>query len=82
MYADDVNLYVSQSSDINIINIILSTYQSVYNAKVNCTNSCGVKMNGWDVDSAVNQVYHGMQKNEKCRYTFWGEDDAIAKKWH
>ena len=28
-YADDVNLYVNQSSDINIINSILSTYQSV-----------------------------------------------------
>ena len=28
-YADDVNLYVTQSSDINIINSILSTYQSV-----------------------------------------------------
>ena len=30
-YADDVNLYVTQSSDINIINSILSTYQSVSN---------------------------------------------------
>ena len=34
-YADDVNLYVTQSSDINIINNILFTYQSVSNAKVN-----------------------------------------------
>ena len=48
-YADDVNLYVTQSSDINIINSILSTYQSVSNAKVNWTKSCGLKMNGWDV---------------------------------
>ena len=48
-YADDVNLYVTQSSDINIINSILSTYQSVSNAKANWTKSCGVKMNGWDV---------------------------------
>ena len=32
VYADDVNLYVTQSSDINIINSILSTYQSVSNA--------------------------------------------------
>ena len=46
-YADD--LYVTQSSDINIINIILSTYQSVSNAKVNWTKSCMLKMNGWDV---------------------------------
>ena len=30
-YADDVNLYVTKSSDINIINSILSTYQSVSN---------------------------------------------------
>ena len=48
-YADDVNVYVTQSSDINIINSILSTYQSVSNAKVNWTKSCGLKMNGWDV---------------------------------
>ena len=48
-YADDVNLYVTQSSDINIINSILSTYQSVSNAKVNWNKSCGLKMNGWDV---------------------------------
>ena len=48
-YADDVNLYVTQSSDINIINSILSTYQSVSNAKVNWTKSCGLKINGWDV---------------------------------
>ena len=47
--ADDVHLYVTQSSDINIINSILSTYQSVSNAKVNWTKSCGLKMNGWDV---------------------------------
>ena len=48
-YADDVNLYVTQSSDINIINSILSTYQSVSNAKVNWNKSCGLKINGWDV---------------------------------
>ena len=48
-YADDVNVYVTQSSDINIIYSILSTYQSVSNAKVNWTKSCGLKMNGWDV---------------------------------
>ena len=48
-YADDVNLYVTQSSDINIINSILSTYQSVSIASVNWTKSCGLKMNGWDV---------------------------------
>ena len=48
-YADDVNLYVTQSGDINIINSILSTYQSVSNAKVNWTRSCRLKMNGWDV---------------------------------
>ena len=46
-YADDVNLYVTQVSDINIINSIFSTYQSV--SKVNWTKSCGLKMNGWDV---------------------------------
>ena len=34
-YADDVNLYVTQSCDMNIINSMLSTYQSVSNAKVN-----------------------------------------------
>ena len=33
-YANDVNLYVIRYSDINIINSILSTYQSVSNAKV------------------------------------------------
>ena len=49
-YADYVNLYVTQSSDINVMNSILSTYQSVSsNAKVNWTKSCGLKMNGWDV---------------------------------
>ena len=48
-YADDVNLYVTQSSDINIINSLLSTYQSVSNAKVNWTQSFGLKRNGWDV---------------------------------
>ena len=48
-YADDVNLVVTQSSDINIINSIPSTYQSVSNAKVNWTKSCRVKINGWDV---------------------------------
>ena len=48
-YADDVNLYVTQSSDINIINSILSTYLSVCNAKVNWNKSCGLKINGWDV---------------------------------
>ena len=44
-YADDVNLYATQSSDINIINSILSTYQSVSNAKINCTKSCCLKIN-------------------------------------
>ena len=48
-YANDVNLYVTQSSDINIINSIISTYQSVSNANVNWTKSCGLKMNGLDV---------------------------------
>ena len=48
-YADDVNLYVTQSTYINIINSILSTYQSVCNAELNWTKSCGLKMNGWDV---------------------------------
>ena len=33
-YGDDIILYVTQSSDINIINNILSTYQSVSNDKV------------------------------------------------
>ena len=40
-YADDVNLYVTQSSDINIINSILCTYQSVSNGKVNWTKHAG-----------------------------------------
>ena len=35
--ADDVNVYVTRSSDINIINSILSTYPSVSNVKVNWT---------------------------------------------
>ena len=48
-YADDVNLYVTQSCDINIINSILSPYQSVSIAKVNWTKSCGLKINGWNV---------------------------------
>ena len=51
-YTDDVNLYVTQSSDINIINSILSTYQSMSTAKVNWTKSCGLKING--CDSTVN----------------------------
>ena len=49
VYADYVNLYVTQSSDINKITSILSTYQSVSNVKVNWTKSCGLKINGWDV---------------------------------
>ena len=49
LYADNVNLYVTQSSDINIINSILSTFQLVSNAKVNRIKSCGLNMNGWDV---------------------------------
>ena len=73
-YADDVNLYVTPSSDINIINSILYTYQSVSNAKVNWTKSCGLKMNGWDVGL-------GISWNTK-EYIFggvflWG-DDGIA----
>ena len=48
-YADDAHLYVTQSSDINIINNILSTYLSVSNAKVNWDKSYKLKKNGWDV---------------------------------
>ena len=53
-YADDVNLYVTQSSDINIINSILSSYQSVSNAKVTWTKSCGLKLMVGMLDSTVN----------------------------
>ena len=38
-FADAVNLYATQSSDINIINSILSTYQSASNDKINWNNS-------------------------------------------
>ena len=58
-YADDVNLYVNQSNDINIINNILSTYQSVSNGKVNLSKSCELKMNGWDVGLLVGLFHMG-----------------------
>ena len=79
-YADDVNLYVTQSSDINIINSILSTCQSLSNAKVNWSKSFGLKMNGWDVGLNCKL---GISWNTKERH-FWVYFDgahAIAKKW-
>ena len=45
---------IYMSSDINIINSILSTYQSVSNVKVNWTKSGGLKMMGRMLDLAVN----------------------------
>ena len=47
---DDINLYVTQSSDINIMNSILSAYQSMSNAKVNWIILWGLKMNDCDVE--------------------------------
>ena len=81
-YADDVNLYVTQSSDINIINSILSTYQSVSNAKVNWTKSCGLKMNGWDVGLSCKLGISWNTKEQSFLGVFFfggGGDDAIAK---
>ena len=71
-YADDVNLYVTQSSDINIINSILSTYQSVSNAKVNWTKSCGLKMNGWDVGLNCKLGISWKTKEQSLYVYFWG----------
>ena len=73
-YADDVNLYVTQSSDINIINSILSRYQSVSNAKVNWTKSCGLKMNGWDVGlNCKLGISWNNFKKQSFLGVFWGE---------
>ena len=80
-YADDVNLYVTQSSDINIINIILSTYQSVSNAKVNWNKSCGLKINGWDVGLNCKLGISWNTKEQSFLGVFLGGDDAIAKNW-
>ena len=80
-YADDVNLYVTQSSDINIINSILSTYQSVSNAKVNWTKSYGLKMNGWDVGLNCKLGISWNTKEQSFYVYFWGGDDAIDKHW-
>ena len=79
--ADDVNVYVIQSSDINIINSILSAYQSVSNAKVNWTKSCGLKMNGWDVGLNCKQDISWNTKEQSFLGVFFGGDDAIAKNW-
>ena len=79
-YADDVNLYVTQSSDINIINSILSTYQSVSNVKVNWTQPCGFKMNGWDVGLNCKLGISWNTKEHTFLVYFFGGDDAISKK--
>ena len=71
-YVDDVSLYVTQSSDINILNSILSTYQSVSNAKVNWTNSCGLKMNGWDVGLNCKLGISWNTKEQSVRCIFGG----------
>ena len=78
-YADDDNLYVTRSSDINIINSILSIYQSVSNAKVNWTKSCGLKMNGWDVGLNCKLGISWNTKEQIFSVYFFG-DDAIPKK--
>ena len=70
-YADDGNLYVTQFSDINIINSILSTYQSVSYAKVNWTKSCGLKMNGWDVGLNC-KLDISWNTKEKSFYVYFG----------
>ena len=80
-YADDVNLYVTQSSDINIINSILSTYQSVSNANVNGTKSCGLIKNGWDVGLNCKLGISWNTKEQRFFGVFLGGDDAIAKNW-
>ena len=79
-YADDVNLYVTQSSDINIINNILSTYQSVSNAKVNWPKSCGLKMNSWDAGLYCKLCISWNTKEQSFLGAFFGGDDAIDKK--
>ena len=48
-YADDINLYVTHPRDIIAIHNIINVYQTVSNAKVNWTKSCGLKVNGWDI---------------------------------
>ena len=70
-YVDDVNLYVTQSSDINIINSIRSTYQSVSNVNVNWTKSCGLKMNGWDVGLNCKLCISWNTKEQNCVCVFF-----------
>ena len=77
-YADDVNLYVTQSSDINIINSILSTYQSVSNAKVNWNKPCGLKINGWDIGLGISWN----TKEQSFYVCFWGEMMQLLKIGH
>ena len=72
-YADDVNLYVTQSSDTNIINSIVSTYQSVSTAKVSWTKSCGLKMNGWEVGLNCKLGISWNTKEQSFLGVFWGE---------
>ena len=80
-YADDDNLYVTQSSNINIINSILSTYQPVSNAKVNWTKSCGLKINGLDVELNCKLGISWNTKEQNFLGVFFGAADTIAKNW-
>ena len=75
-----MEIYVTQFSDINIINSILSTYQSVSNAKVNWTKSCGLKMNGWDIglNCKLGISWNTKEQSFRC---ILGGDDEIAKNW-
>ena len=73
VYADDVNLYVTQSSDINIINSILSIYRSVSNAKVNWIKSCELKLNSWDVGLNCKLGISRNTKEQTILGVFYGE---------
>ena len=81
-YADDVNLYETQYSDINIINSIHSTYQSLSNAKVNWTKSCGLKMNGCDVGLNCKLGISWNTKEQNMLGVFWGEMMQLPKIGH
>ena len=78
-YADDVNFYVTQSSDNNIINSILSTYQSVSDAKVNWTKLCCLKMNGWDVGLTCKLGISWYTQYQDVLDVFLGGDYVIGK---
>ena len=70
-------LNVSILEDVEYIhlvhNSILFTYQSVSNAKVNWTKSCGLKINGWDVGlNCKLGISWNTKEQNFCRCIFGG----------